>query len=68
MPTEYGTSGSIYVNWNVDTDGRTGGDDPWDFGTSSQYPILKFGHDALSIARQRELRPLWWTMTRITTT
>ena len=52
-PIEYGTSPSIYENWNVDADGQTGTDDPWDFGTTSQYPILKFGHDALSIAEQR---------------
>ena len=52
-PTEYGTTGSIYENWNVDADGQTGADDPWDFGTNSQYPILKFGHYAVSIALQR---------------
>ena len=40
----------IYANWNVDLDDAdrdrnpvTGGDDPWDFGTSSQYPVLKYG-------------------------
>ena len=38
----------IYAEWNLDTDNadydddyNSGGDDPWDFGTSSQYPILK---------------------------
>ena len=37
----------IYVNWDVDLDNAdrdddltTGGDDPWDFGTASQYPAL----------------------------
>ena len=30
MPTSYT---GIYENWNID--------DPWDFGTSSQYPVLK---------------------------
>ena len=40
-PTAYGSTGSIYANWNIDTDGVTGGDDPWDFGTSRQYPALK---------------------------
>ena len=39
----------IYADWNVDVnvgayhgafDGP--GDDPWDFGTSSQYPVLKY--------------------------
>ena len=27
----------IYQSWNLDLDGN---DDPWDFGTSSQYPVL----------------------------
>ncbi len=38
----------IYTDWNVDLDNAdgdddpfTGGDDPWDFGTSSQYPMLR---------------------------
>ena len=44
MPTEYGSG--IYSTWNV------GNNDPWHFGTNSQYPMLKFGHDALSVARQ----------------
>ena len=37
----------IYANWNVDLDNAdnddtlaTGGDDPWDFGTATQYPAL----------------------------
>ena len=42
-PAAYGTGNSIYANWNVNVDGVTGNDDPWDFGTSSQYPILKYG-------------------------
>ena len=52
-PDEYGTSPSIYENWNIDVD-ETGNanDDPWHFGGTSDYPILKFGHDAPSIARQ----------------
>ena len=57
-PTEYGATG-IYANWNVDVDNAdddgdltTNTDDPWHFGTDAQYPILKFGHDAASIARQ----------------
>ena len=40
-PTAYGSSG-IYANWNLNLDGQAGGDDPWDFGTSRQYPALKF--------------------------
>ena len=31
----------IYANWNSDLDGDGTADDPWDFGTSSQYPVLK---------------------------
>ncbi len=38
----------IYAGWNLDLDNSdeddnesTGGDDPWDFGTSQQYPALK---------------------------
>ena len=41
-PTEYT---GIYADWNA------GNEDPWDFGTSSQYPVLKVG--ALSVAEQR---------------
>ncbi len=41
-PTAYGSTGSIYADWNLNLDGVTGGDDPWDFGTSRQYPALKF--------------------------
>ena len=51
-PTAYGTTG-IYSAWNVNVDGATGNDDPWDFGTSSQYPILQFGRDAVGIQAQR---------------
>ena len=31
----------LYAMWNVDVDGHPGADDPWDFGTNSQYPILQ---------------------------
>ena len=41
----------IYANWNVDVDGDTSPDDPWDFGTSSQYPALKYG--GLDVSAQR---------------
>ena len=51
-PTDYTDSGSnteaIYAAWNLDLDNdpntgdpTTGADDPWDFGTTSQYPVLK---------------------------
>ncbi|WP_419847556.1 fibronectin type III domain-containing protein [Candidatus Poriferisocius sp.] len=36
-PTDYT---GIYANWNVDLDGDGSADDPWDFGTSSDYPKL----------------------------
>ena len=39
----------IYADWNIDIDNAdgdgdasTGRDDPWDFGSSTQYPRLKF--------------------------
>ncbi len=44
-PTAYGSSPSIYADWNVNTDGVAGADDPWDFGTASQYPALKADFD-----------------------
>ena len=30
----------IYASWNIDLDGDGRIDDPWEFGTSSQYPTL----------------------------
>ena len=41
-PTGYA---DIYADWDVDIDGATGGDDPWHFGTSTQYPVLKVDVD-----------------------
>ena len=48
-PTDYA---GIYANWDVDVDDAdgdndrtTGGDSPWDFGTSGQYPALKVDFD-----------------------
>ena len=38
-PTGYA---GIYANWKVDLNGDGSADDPWDFGTSSQYPVLKY--------------------------
>ena len=35
----------IYASWNVDLDGDGSNDDPWNFGTSSQYPALKADMD-----------------------
>ncbi|MCY4559700.1 MAG: MBG domain-containing protein, partial [Chloroflexi bacterium] len=39
-PTGYA---GIYADWNLDLDGDGSADDPWDFGTSCQYPVLKYG-------------------------
>ena len=45
-PTAYT---GIYAAWNIDVDGNTstgdvtGRDNPWAFGTSSQYPVLRYG-------------------------
>ena len=38
-PTDYS---GIYADWNVDIDGDTmTDDDPWDFGTHRNYPLLR---------------------------
>ena len=50
--TGYDT-GSVYADWNVNVDGQTGNDDPWDFGTWMQYPMLKFG--GMSVVAQGSL-------------
>ena len=34
-------AGTIYSTWDVNVDGVSGNDDPWDFGTASQYPALQ---------------------------
>ena len=36
-PTSYT---GIYSYWNDDIDGNAGGDNPWDFGTASEYPTI----------------------------
>ncbi len=46
----------IYASWNVDLDGDNSVDNPWDFGTSSEYPVLKYG--GISVAEQRALMPV----------
>ena len=50
--TGYDT-GSVYADWNVNVDGQTGNDDPWDFGEAMQYPMLKFG--GMSVVAQGSL-------------
>ena len=46
LQTPTGYTG-IYSAWNANIDGVTGNDNPWDFGTSSQYPALRYGGHAL---------------------
>ena len=41
----------IYADWNLDLDGDGADDDPWDFGTSGQYPVLE--HADMDPAAQR---------------
>ena len=36
----------VFADWNVNVDGQTGADNPWNFGTAMQYPRLQFGFDA----------------------
>ena len=64
-PTAYGTAADIYANWNIDVDngldigvddgtmpGDAAADDPWDFGTGSEYPALRvdFNGDGIPTA------------------
>ena len=35
----------IYLHWNLDLDGDNTNDDPWDFGTASEYPVLRVDFD-----------------------
>ena len=43
----------IYAAYNANLDGVTGADDPWYFGTTSQYPILKYGKTDYDIDNDR---------------
>ena len=52
----YGTGpNAIYIDWNLDFDNDTNRDDPWDFGTSSQYPVSKYAANTrkLTVTDQR---------------
>ena len=53
LQTPEGYSG-IYADWNVDIDGAAGTDDPWDFGTASEYPVLKVDFDGDGTASWEE--------------
>ena len=44
----------LYENWNVDLDGDNSPDDPWHFGTTSQYPVLKADLDGNGQATWQE--------------
>ena len=44
----------LYENWNVDLDGDNSPDDPWHFGTTSQYPVLKADLDGIGGATWQE--------------
>ena len=57
-PTQTGGYAGIYADWNVDLDNNSTNDDPWDFGTNMQYPVLKVdfnnnGQTADDITAQR---------------
>ena len=39
-PTGY--TGIYMTNWDLNLDGQPGGDDPWAFGKTDQYPVLKY--------------------------
>ena len=32
----------IFSTWNANLDGQAGNDDPWAFGATDQYPVLKY--------------------------
>ena len=63
-PTAYGsTSSDIFMSWNIDVDNADGNnvltngtDDPWHFGTATDYPILQF-NTGPGIAAQRSPVP-----------
>ena len=51
-PTDYT---GIYQTWNLNLDGQTGGDDPWAFGKTDQYPVLKYA--GMDTTAQYNLQP-----------
>ena len=60
LQTPAGYTG-IYASWNLDLDNSdgdgdatTGGDDPWDFGTASDYPALRGDFDGDGTATWQE--------------
>ena len=51
-PTDYT---GIYQNWNLNLDRQPGGDDPWAFGKTDQYPVLKYA--GMDTTAQYNLQP-----------
>ena len=51
LPT---SASDIYLNWNVDLDGDSMNDDPWDFGTAAQYPVLAVDTNGVGGATWKE--------------
>ena len=61
-PTTYGaTSNDTYYDWNLNVDGdistgdAVGKDDPWTFGATDQYPVLKYA--GMDTTAQFKLQP-----------
>ena len=52
-PTGY--TGIYMVNWDLNLDGQPGGDDPWTFGKTDQYPVLKYA--GMDTTAQYNLQP-----------
>ena len=52
-PTGY--TGIYATNWNLNLDGQAGNDDPWYFGATDQYPVLKYA--GLDTTAQFQLLP-----------
>ena len=50
-PTDYT---GIYADWNLDLDGIEGGENPWDFGDTTDYPVLKVDFDGNDDATWQE--------------
>ena len=51
LPT---SASGIYLNWNVDLNGDGMNDDPWNFGTSGQYPVLSVDTNGVGGATWQE--------------
>ena len=70
-PTGYS---GLYGSWNLDLDDDGANDDPWHFGTGSQYPVLKANVDGQGAATWQEFGyqvrsgPTLTTMTETTMT